>query len=33
MYDEKTYTSQQIADISGVPRGTIHRHLTEDRCY
>ncbi|PPF54450.1 DNA invertase [Clavibacter michiganensis] len=31
MYDEKTYTVQQIADTFGVSRGTIYRHLTEDR--
>ncbi|MBL0707144.1 recombinase family protein [Sinomonas sp. JC656] len=29
MYDEKTYTVQQIAETFGVSRGTIYRHLTE----
>lgn len=29
MYDEKTYTVQQIADSFGVSRGTIYRHLAE----
>lgn len=30
MYDEKTYTVQQIAETFGVSRGTIYRHLTGD---
>ncbi|PFG32387.1 recombinase family protein [Sanguibacter antarcticus] len=30
MYEEKTYTVQQIADTFGVSRGTIYRHLTHD---
>jgi DNA invertase Pin-like site-specific DNA recombinase len=30
MYDEKTYTVQQIAETFGVSRGTTYRHLTED---
>ena len=30
MYDEKTYTVQQIAETFGVSRGTIYRHLGED---
>nr|WP_306740153.1 helix-turn-helix domain-containing protein [Arthrobacter sp. B0490] len=30
MYDEKTYTVQQIAETFGVPRGTIYRHLGDD---
>ncbi len=29
MYDEKTYTVQQIAETFGVSRGTIYRHLGE----
>ncbi|NQX10390.1 recombinase family protein [Microbacteriaceae bacterium VKM Ac-2855] len=29
MYDEKTYTVQQIAETFGVSRGTIYRHLAE----
>lgn len=30
MYDEKTYTVQQIAETFGVSRGTIYRHLAQD---
>ena len=30
MYDEKTYTVQQIAETFGVSRGTIYRHLGDD---
>ncbi|WP_245862362.1 helix-turn-helix domain-containing protein [Sanguibacter antarcticus] len=30
MYDEKTYTVQQIADTFGVSGGTIYRHLIHD---
>ncbi len=30
MYDEETYTVQQIAETFGVSRGTIYRHLGED---
>lgn len=30
MYDEKTYTVQQIAETFAVSRGTIYRHLGED---
>lgn len=31
MYDEKTFTVQQIAETSGVSRGTICRHLSGDQ--
>ncbi|NRG43136.1 recombinase family protein [Rathayibacter sp. VKM Ac-2835] len=30
MYEQKSYTVQQIAETFGVSRGTIYRHLTED---
>lgn len=30
IYDEKTYTVQQIAETFGVSRGTIYRHLAEE---
>lgn len=30
MYDEKSYTVQQIAETFGVSRGTIYRHLAQD---
>lgn len=30
MYDEKTYTVQQIAETFGVSRGAIYRHLVQD---
>ena len=30
MYDEKSYTVQQIAERFGVSRGTIYRHLAQD---
>lgn len=30
MYDEKSYTVQQIAETFGVSRGTAYRHLAQD---